>query len=85
MATTGRACLQYLLHLAQDNLDFRLPVSLNLPTKIFLRLFTYFILSVCFGSNQKYHIHCLFCVKTVKKKVFLLLLGPAIVPARPLF
>ncbi|XP_075868777.1 tRNA (guanine(10)-N(2))-methyltransferase TRMT11 isoform X2 [Nelusetta ayraudi] len=25
MATTGRACLQYLLHLAQDNLDFRLP------------------------------------------------------------
>ncbi|XP_056448390.1 tRNA (guanine(10)-N2)-methyltransferase homolog [Gadus chalcogrammus] len=24
-ATTGRSCLQYLIHLAQDNLDFRLP------------------------------------------------------------
>lgn len=53
MATTGRACLQYLLHLAQDNLDFRLPVSLNLPTDIVLSLFTDFILSTDFGSKRE--------------------------------
>lgn len=53
MATTGRACLQYLLHLAQDNLDFRLPVSLNLPTEIVLSLFTGFILSTDFGSKRE--------------------------------
>lgn len=53
MATTGRACLQYLLHLAQDNLDFRLPVSLNLPTEIVLSLFTDFILSTDSGSKRE--------------------------------
>lgn len=55
MAATGRACLQYLLHLAQDNLDFRLPVRVIIFTDIFLSLFLFldFILSTGFDSKLK--------------------------------
>lgn len=51
MAATGRTCLQYLLHLAQDNLDFRLPVSLIIFTYICLSLLHILFFINYFGSK----------------------------------
>lgn len=61
----GRACRQYLLHLAHDNVDFRLPVqTVNLPyTQTFVSkcLFCWIKLSGVCLLTKELIIHTLFC------------------------